>query len=134
MTNNVNDEILNRQKYDPKSQAAFSQTGHRFTNQRASIWQLFSTAPHGYTIRGAAGVLTKEGIGHAKATGWNYMGPVPNAGRPCRRMDLYGRDIDSPVYVLALYLIFLLTHTHCVFIHSPVIDSRTDKTMSIGLT
>ena len=42
---------------------SFHKLGHRFTNQRASIWQLFSNAPHGYTIQDAAGVLKKEGIG-----------------------------------------------------------------------
>jgi len=39
--------------------------GQRFTNQRESIWQLFSTAPNGYTIHDAAAALKKKGIGHA---------------------------------------------------------------------
>ena len=39
--------------------------GHRFTNQRESIWQLFSNAPNGYTITDAADLLKKKGIGHA---------------------------------------------------------------------
>jgi Fe2+ or Zn2+ uptake regulation protein len=76
----------------------FHKLDHRLTNQRASIWQLFSNAPHGYTIQEAAGVLKKEGIGHAKATNWNYMDSVPNAGRPCRRMDLNG-SILIPQYM-----------------------------------
>jgi Fe2+ or Zn2+ uptake regulation protein len=44
---------------------SFHKLGHRFTNQRASIWQLFSNAPNGYTIQDAAGVLKKKGIGPA---------------------------------------------------------------------
>ena len=44
---------------------SFHKLGHRFTNQRASIWQLFSNAPNGYTIQDAAGELKKKGIGHA---------------------------------------------------------------------
>ena len=44
---------------------SFHKLGHRFTNQRASIWQLFSNAPNGYTIQDAAGLLKKKGIGPA---------------------------------------------------------------------
>jgi Fe2+ or Zn2+ uptake regulation protein len=44
---------------------SYHKLGHRFTNQRASIWRLFSNAPRGYTIQDAAGVLKKKGIGHA---------------------------------------------------------------------
>lgn len=44
---------------------SFHKLGRRFTNQRASIWQLFSNAPNGYTIQDAAGVLKKKGIGPA---------------------------------------------------------------------
>jgi Fe2+ or Zn2+ uptake regulation protein len=44
---------------------SFHKLGHRFTNQRESIWQLFSNAPNGYTIPDAAGELKKKGIGHA---------------------------------------------------------------------
>ena len=44
---------------------SFHKLGHRFTNQRASIWQFFSNAPYGYTIQDAAGLLKKKGIGHA---------------------------------------------------------------------
>jgi Fe2+ or Zn2+ uptake regulation protein len=44
---------------------SFHNLGHRFTNQRESIWQLFRNAPNGYTIPDAAGELKKKGIGHA---------------------------------------------------------------------
>ena len=44
---------------------SFHKLGHRFTSQRASIWQLFSNAPNGYTIQDAAGLLKKKGIGPA---------------------------------------------------------------------
>ena len=44
---------------------SFHNLGHRFTNQRESIWHLFSSAPNGYTIPDAADELKKKGIGHA---------------------------------------------------------------------
>ena len=44
---------------------SFQKMGHRFTNQRASIWQLFSNAANGYTIQDAAEVLKEKGIGPA---------------------------------------------------------------------
>jgi len=49
----------------PNLTQSFYNLGHRFTDQRESIWQLFNDAPNGYTIPDAAGVLKKKGIGHA---------------------------------------------------------------------
>jgi Fe2+ or Zn2+ uptake regulation protein len=49
----------------PNLKQSFHNLGHRFTNQRKSIWQLFNNAPNGYTIPDAADVLKKKGIGHA---------------------------------------------------------------------
>jgi len=50
---------------DPNLKESFHNLGHRFTNQRESIWQLFNNAPNGYTISDAADALKKKGIGHA---------------------------------------------------------------------
>ena len=44
---------------------SFHDFGHRFTNQRESIWRLFNRVPKGMTIPEAADTLRKEGIGHA---------------------------------------------------------------------
>ena len=33
---------------------SFHELGHRYTNQRESIWQLFNNAPNGFTISDAA--------------------------------------------------------------------------------
>ena len=44
---------------------SFHDFGHRFTNQRKSIWHLFNRVPRGLTIPEAADTLKKEGIGHA---------------------------------------------------------------------
>jgi len=44
----------------PNLKQSFHSMGHRFTNQRESIWQLFNNAPNGYTIPDAADVLKKK--------------------------------------------------------------------------
>ena len=43
----------------------FHSLGHRFTNQRKSIWRLLNNTPKGLTIPEAADALKKKGIGHA---------------------------------------------------------------------